>query len=92
MEVKTDMQKDELTTLYELTRKELIADLLFEELYKRIELDEDNKPDFCAYKINEEYVLELLKKYNTTAYENRLTELADEKAKRLVKKEKRNNE
>ena len=85
MEVKTDMRKDELTTLYELTRKELVADLIFDELYKGIQLNDEDKPDFNSYKLKDEYLLELLKKYNTTAYENRLIELADERAKRLAK-------
>lgn len=85
MEVKTDIRKDGLTTLYELTRKELVADLIFEELYKGIQLDDANKPDFNCYRVKDEYLLELLKRYNPTAYENRLIELTDERAKRLAK-------
>ena len=71
--------------MYELTRKELVADLIFDELYKGIQLNDEDKPDFNSYKLKDEYLLELLKKYNTTAYENRLIELADERAKRLAK-------
>lgn len=68
----------DLVVLHELTRKELIADLIMDTLFNAIYLDSRNKPNFNSYDIKDGLLLDLMEKYDAKRYEKVIAKLKEE--------------
>ena len=71
-------KKGEFEMLHDLTRKELISDLIMDELYNAISLDSKGKPDFNKYEINDDLLISLIEKYDKERFEKIIEKLKSE--------------
>lgn len=77
IDVVKDTQSD-FEVLHELTRKELISDLIMDVIFDAIYLDSRGKPNFNRYDLKESLLVNLIEKYDKKRFDEVIARLKEE--------------
>ena len=71
--------QSDFEVLHELTRKELVADLIFDCLFDAVYLDSKYRPSFNSYDLKDGLLLNLMEKYDKKRFDEVMAKLKEEK-------------